>query len=251
MSGKICVDELERVKRIARTDCIRTPKFFSDMKKYKDRLYRIGCSNGILGPNKQKVSKLTMSTLSPRNFIDEQNGLDGKQKQQQQQQPQTTRSIESYSNLLFTKAKNLISPVTTSINTSRSGYNSNSNGNTSKSTNNLYEPKPNYEYTRATEHQQQQQYTSSNSYDSNGPLTTRSNNVSRANYATKDQPTPRVLKRNLNEMNENVKHTRNNMNQNEIKNYINKEIVAKTNSRMDYRPPNPNVNDGSTLCNIL
>jgi hypothetical protein len=258
MSGKLCVDELERVKRIARTDCIRTPKFFSDMKKYKERLYRIGCSNGIIGPNKQKVSKLAMSSssgLSPRNFIDETNNLKQQETNRNQQPQSTTRSIESYASFLFGRNKhNAIGPLNTSVNGSNS-FRRNSNGNSIDENTAAY--------VRASNNN-----ANSNSYDSspNGAASNRSpmvfnRNVLGYSNSTREMPTtttttPRTLLKRNNMMttadnnNDNPKQ-RNMMNQYEIKNYINKEIVAKTNSSMNYRP-NPNaVNDNSALCTIL
>jgi hypothetical protein len=54
MSGKLCVDELERIKRVARTECIKMPKFSLDLKSYKKKLRQIGIINGILDPRKVK-----------------------------------------------------------------------------------------------------------------------------------------------------------------------------------------------------
>ena len=50
MCGKLCVDELERIKRVARTECTKMPKFSADMKAYKQKLREIGIINGILDP---------------------------------------------------------------------------------------------------------------------------------------------------------------------------------------------------------
>lgn len=54
MCGKLCVDELERIKRVSRTECIKMPKFSADMKAYKQKLRQIGIINGILEPNQGK-----------------------------------------------------------------------------------------------------------------------------------------------------------------------------------------------------
>jgi hypothetical protein len=48
MCGKLCLDEVNRVKRVARTDCIKIPKFLYDLKLYKEKLREIGIINGIL-----------------------------------------------------------------------------------------------------------------------------------------------------------------------------------------------------------
>ena len=50
MSGKICLDELERIKRLSRVNAIKLPKFFQNMKKYKESLRKIGIANGIIDP---------------------------------------------------------------------------------------------------------------------------------------------------------------------------------------------------------
>ena len=57
MSGKICLDELERIKRLSRVNTIKLPKFFQNMKKYKDSLRKIGIQNGIIDPNSGKSAK--------------------------------------------------------------------------------------------------------------------------------------------------------------------------------------------------
>ena len=58
MCGKLCVDELERIKRVSRTECIKMPKFSADMKAYKQKLRQIGIINGILEPNQGKNDEI-------------------------------------------------------------------------------------------------------------------------------------------------------------------------------------------------
>lgn len=48
MSGKLCIDEIDRVKRLARVDCLKLPKFLLDMKSYKQKLRQIAIVNGII-----------------------------------------------------------------------------------------------------------------------------------------------------------------------------------------------------------
>jgi hypothetical protein len=48
-SGKVCVDEIPRVRRVARTDCIKTPKFLTDLERYKKTLRYMAYINGF-GP---------------------------------------------------------------------------------------------------------------------------------------------------------------------------------------------------------
>ena len=46
-SGKICVDELNRIKRLARMDCIKLPLFLQDLEKYKKSLKQMAMANGL------------------------------------------------------------------------------------------------------------------------------------------------------------------------------------------------------------
>lgn len=58
MSGKICLDECDRIKRIARVNSIKIPKFMKDMKSYKEKLRTIGIINGIIEPKpNEKIKK--------------------------------------------------------------------------------------------------------------------------------------------------------------------------------------------------
>ena len=54
MSGKICLDELDKVNEISRLDLIKLPKFYRNMKKYKEKL---GVIAGINGFGKVEVEK--------------------------------------------------------------------------------------------------------------------------------------------------------------------------------------------------
>ncbi|KAK3595221.1 hypothetical protein CHS0354_021536 [Potamilus streckersoni] len=47
MSGKVCIDEIKRVKRVARMDCIRFPAFMKNQDKYKKILKQIAAINGL------------------------------------------------------------------------------------------------------------------------------------------------------------------------------------------------------------
>lgn len=48
MCGKLCLDELHRVKRLTRSDCIKLPKFALNQSAYKDKLRKIAIINGII-----------------------------------------------------------------------------------------------------------------------------------------------------------------------------------------------------------
>ncbi|XP_045197578.2 uncharacterized protein LOC123552187 isoform X1 [Mercenaria mercenaria] len=47
MSGKICYDEVPRVKKLARLDCIQMPAFMRNQEKYKKNLKQIADMNGL------------------------------------------------------------------------------------------------------------------------------------------------------------------------------------------------------------
>lgn len=47
MSGKMCVDEVSRCKRLSRQDCIRLPAFMRNENKYKKNLRAIAALNGL------------------------------------------------------------------------------------------------------------------------------------------------------------------------------------------------------------
>ncbi|XP_048769630.2 microtubule-associated tyrosine carboxypeptidase-like isoform X3 [Ostrea edulis] len=50
MSGKMCVDEMSRCKRLARQDCLRMPAFMKNETKYKKNLKAIANLNGLNTP---------------------------------------------------------------------------------------------------------------------------------------------------------------------------------------------------------
>lgn len=58
MSGKLCVDELTRVKRLARTSSLKLPKFMMNTATYREKLREIGIMNGILKPPPHQISNL-------------------------------------------------------------------------------------------------------------------------------------------------------------------------------------------------
>ena len=55
-SGKVCYDEINRIKRLARMDCIKIPKFAQDAERYKRSLREIGYLNNLIErpPKKQR-----------------------------------------------------------------------------------------------------------------------------------------------------------------------------------------------------
>ncbi len=46
-AGKVCIDELPRVKRLARLDCLKLPHFLHNMEEYRKQLYYIAAVNGL------------------------------------------------------------------------------------------------------------------------------------------------------------------------------------------------------------
>lgn len=47
MSGKVCYDEVKRVRRVARLNCIRLPAFMRSMEKYRQKLKQMAILNGL------------------------------------------------------------------------------------------------------------------------------------------------------------------------------------------------------------
>ena len=52
-AGKICCDELRRIRRIARQDCVKLPHFLRDIASYKKTLNEIALANGLI----QKITR--------------------------------------------------------------------------------------------------------------------------------------------------------------------------------------------------
>ncbi|XP_072021972.1 microtubule-associated tyrosine carboxypeptidase 1-like [Amphiura filiformis] len=57
-SGKVCIDELPRVKRIARLDCLKLPNFMRNMDEYRKQLKYIATVNGLQSKSAKKSVKL-------------------------------------------------------------------------------------------------------------------------------------------------------------------------------------------------
>lgn len=54
-TGKVCVDEIARIRRVARMDCLKTPGFLQDIEQYKKTLRFMAWKNG-LGPRPERKS---------------------------------------------------------------------------------------------------------------------------------------------------------------------------------------------------
>lgn len=52
--GKICVDELILVKKVAKIDKLKLPKFLENITEYKERLRYIGIVNGLISPRTRR-----------------------------------------------------------------------------------------------------------------------------------------------------------------------------------------------------
>ncbi|XP_033095961.1 uncharacterized protein KIAA0895-like [Anneissia japonica] len=58
-SGRICVEELPRVRRLARLECIKLPSFLQDVTKYKKELWNIAVMNDLIAKEKVPVKRRT------------------------------------------------------------------------------------------------------------------------------------------------------------------------------------------------
>jgi hypothetical protein len=67
MSGKICLDELPIIKKLAKLNPskLKLPKFMKDIKAYKKQLIEIGIVNGIIEPPEPKRKKSTPPQAMP------------------------------------------------------------------------------------------------------------------------------------------------------------------------------------------
>nr|XP_006813054.1 PREDICTED: uncharacterized protein KIAA0895-like [Saccoglossus kowalevskii] len=65
-SGKICLDEVNRVRRVARTRSLRLPHFMQDIEQYKKRLKYMARINGLLSDTVGIGSAKIKSTRSRR-----------------------------------------------------------------------------------------------------------------------------------------------------------------------------------------
>jgi len=63
-AGRVCLDEIQRVKRMARTNCIKLPTFLRDMEKYKRVLRQIGYMNMLI-PKPEKILKIPKAKSEP------------------------------------------------------------------------------------------------------------------------------------------------------------------------------------------
>ena len=61
-SGRICWDEVSRVRRLARTDCLKIPHFAQDMSLYKKRLRQMARLNGLNEPSNIFTTIVPMKT---------------------------------------------------------------------------------------------------------------------------------------------------------------------------------------------
>ena len=61
-AGKICCDELQRIRRIARQDCVKLPHFLKDIVTYKKTLNEIALTNGLI----QKINRPLSCRNAPR-----------------------------------------------------------------------------------------------------------------------------------------------------------------------------------------
>ena len=65
-AGKVCWDEVNRVKRLARKDCLRLPHFIRDLESYKKKLYQMAIANGLIPKTEKKAPSPKKSPISER-----------------------------------------------------------------------------------------------------------------------------------------------------------------------------------------
>ena len=77
MCGKICLDEVQRIRRVARQDCVKMPNYLRDVEKYKHQLRHIANINGLCNyPNTRRrhvpkrVKSVTLHSDSSRHVKD-------------------------------------------------------------------------------------------------------------------------------------------------------------------------------------
>ncbi|XP_019646994.1 PREDICTED: uncharacterized protein KIAA0895-like [Branchiostoma belcheri] len=65
-SGKVCIDELPRIRRLARRDCIKLPHFLLDQEAYRKKLRQMAAINNIDSLHKKNETKKTTSVPKQR-----------------------------------------------------------------------------------------------------------------------------------------------------------------------------------------
>ena len=65
-TGRVCVDEIPRVKRVARVECLRLPHFLKDVSRYKRTLTEIALLNGLVTQIKRPLSLSTKTKATRR-----------------------------------------------------------------------------------------------------------------------------------------------------------------------------------------
>jgi len=73
-AGRLCVDEVHRVRRVARMDCIKLPIFLNDVEKYKRSLRHIAVLNGLI--ERPTPIPLTITTSSKRRQVNEKDSIE-------------------------------------------------------------------------------------------------------------------------------------------------------------------------------
>ena len=58
-TGRVSLDELQRIKRLARLDCLKLPHFLKDISTYKRTLNEIALLNGLITQIKRPLSSKT------------------------------------------------------------------------------------------------------------------------------------------------------------------------------------------------
>lgn len=64
-TGRVCWDEVNRIKRIVRMDCVKYPIFMKNMNKYLHMLKHIAYVNGLAGIPTRNVARATWAMSAP------------------------------------------------------------------------------------------------------------------------------------------------------------------------------------------
>eukprot|EP00058_Branchiostoma_floridae_P013636 XP_002599124.1 hypothetical protein BRAFLDRAFT_81790 [Branchiostoma floridae] len=65
-SGKVCIDELPRIRRLARRDCIKLPHFLLDQEAYRKKLRQMAAVNNIASPHRRNETKKASAVSKQR-----------------------------------------------------------------------------------------------------------------------------------------------------------------------------------------
>ncbi|XP_071956157.1 microtubule-associated tyrosine carboxypeptidase 1-like [Antedon mediterranea] len=103
-SGRIAVEELPRIRRLARMNCIKLPTFLQDVAKYKQNLWNIAVVNNLvskdkLSPKRAKLKKINISVTIP-----------SAKKYSKSCQP-SKKTVRTFCNRIAPQSSSIMSPI--------------------------------------------------------------------------------------------------------------------------------------------